>query len=38
MNERVRELVEGPAGTYTYTFAQNLAAATFPVEGSGDHL
>ncbi len=27
-------LVEGPAGTYTYTFAQNLAAATFPVGGA----
>jgi len=27
-------LVEGPAGTYTYTFAQNLAAATYPVGGA----
>ena len=37
VNQAYRErgaFVEGPAGTYTYTFAQNLAAATFPVGGA----
>ena len=26
--------VEGPAGTYTYTFAKNLATATYPIGGT----
>ncbi len=37
VNQTYRErnaFVEGPAGTYTYTFAQNLATATYPVGGA----
>jgi hypothetical protein len=37
VNQAYRErnaFVEGPAGTYTYTFAKNLSTATYPIGGA----